>query len=321
MNTRWILLLTAALSGCLKEELPVPAHQAGDAITGQACVGTDYGRQVWYDLGTCTVVGTNGKMDWDLAFECGTEGWHVRLNGSRFMRAASTAQTDIALPLDTTGYGGSWRVDHAAGAPDSTAIGDWRAEHPILVLDLGYTTAGLPAGVRQLRILSVNADGYAFEMSKLDGTDATAFQIAKDPARSYVHFSVLSGTSVPIAPPLGTYDLVFTQYTHEFHDPYQAYLVTGVVNGWSGIRVAGPITGNPGSVALADTTDHPFSRNEDAIGYDWKEYDFDLGTYTVLPERVYIVQDAQGAFLKLHFIDFYNDAGERGCPTFEVEAF
>ncbi len=321
MNTRWMALVAAVLSSCLKEELPVPAHQAGNAMTGQACVGTDYGMQVWYDLGNCTAASTNGKMDWDLAFECATAGWHVRLNGSRFMRAAITVQTDITLPLDTTGSGGSWRVDHASGSPDSTAIGDWRTDHPILALDLGYTTTGLPAGVRQLRILSVDGDGYSFEVSDLDGTGATVFQVAKDPTRSYVHFSVLSGTSVPIAPPLGTYDLVFTQYTHEFHDPYQAYLVTGAVNGASGIRVAGPITGDPSAVVLADTTEHPFSTDEDAIGYDWKEYDFDLGTYTVLPERSYIVQDAQGVFLKLHFLDFYNDAGERGCPTFEVEAF
>ena len=72
------------------------------------------------------------------------------------------------------------------------------------------------------------------------------------------------------------------------------------------------------AVNLSDTLAHPFSLDDDAIGYEWKEYDFDLSVYVMHPERVFIVHDAEGLFHKIHFVDFYNDQGERGCPTFEV---
>ena len=308
-------------SSCLKEELPVPAHVQGDALEGQACIGADYGQQVWFDLSTNSIVSTNSKMDWDLAFECGAEGWQVRVNTSRFMRAVATAQADISQPLDTAGFGTLWRIDHNGGSADSTAIRDWRTDHPVYALDLGYTTAGLPMGVRELQVLSVDANGYSFSIAQMNGSGVQTFTVPKDPMRSYVHFSIASAQVVNIAPPLGTYDLVFAQYSYQFYDPLMAYLVTGATAGFSGTRVARILSDDFTSVDLTDTLDHPFISDEDGIGYDWKEYDFDAGVYTVFPDRVFLVQDAQGLFYKLHFTDFYNDLGERGCPTFEVVAF
>ena len=73
-----------------------------------------------------------------------------------------------------------------------------------------------------------------------------------------------------------------------------------------------------GSVALADTMGHPFSSARDAIGYDWKVYSFETSAYTVRPDRVYIVQDPQGYYLKLRFLDFYSETGQVGCPRFET---
>jgi hypothetical protein len=35
---------------------------------------------------------------------------------------------------------------------------------------------------------------------------------------------------------------------------------------------------------------------------------------------VYIVQDAEGLFYKLQFIDFYSESGQVGCPSFQVVA-
>lgn len=316
-----IAMLGLLLSGCLKEELPVPARATGAMREGRACIGADYGEQLWYDLGSNAVVSANSKLDWDLAFECGAEGWHVRLNGARFMRACPTTLAAIGTPMDTTGFGVRWRIDHPTGSPDSTALRDWRADTPVFALDLGYNTLGLPMGVRQLRVISVDASGYTFELAAMNGSNAQTFTIAKDAARSYVHFRIASGQAVTIAPPRGRYDLVFTQYTHQFYDPYQAYLVTGAVDGFSGARVARLTTDDFAAVRLADTLAHPFTTAEDGVGYDWKEYDFGTSTYTVFPDRVFIVQDSEGLFYKVHFTDFYNDQGERGCPTFEVAAF
>lgn len=314
-----LMALTACLSGCLKDELPVPASDLGPVTLGQACIGTDYSGQIWYDIGTNTIVGSNSKMDWDLAFECGTDGWHVRLNGARFMRAVEKPGDDITQPVDTSGFGPFWRIDHNSGSLDSTAIRDWRTEQPVYTLDLGYNTLGLRMGVRQLRVLSADANGYTFEIAAMNGTNVQTYSVAKDPQRSWTHFRISGGQTVTIAPPQGSYDLVITQYTYQFYDPYTAYLVTGAVNGYSGCRVS-RLTADFAAVTLADTLAHPFTRDEDGVGYEWKEYDFDASLYTVFPDHVFIVQDAEGVYFKLHFTDFYDENGQRGCPKFEVVA-
>ncbi|MEZ4806757.1 MAG: HmuY family protein [Flavobacteriales bacterium] len=310
--------MSVALSGCLKEELPVPRAPRGDAVSVQVCIGADYGAQLWYDIGTNSVTAQNSKQDWDLAFAGGADGWVVRLNSARYMRVVRTGNTDLAQSTDTTGYGPLWRVDHNEGSLDSLAIGDWRSTNEVFVVDLGVNNFGTPLGLRRMKIVSVDASRFTIRFALIDGSGEQEFSIQKDPSRAFVHFSILDGVQRTIAPPDGQYDLVFTQYTYQFYDPYTAYLVTGAVNGFSGLRVAELNTSDFNSIALRDTMEHPFNREEDAVGYDWKEYDFDTSTYEVHPEHCYIVQDREGGFYKLHFVDFYSETGLRGCPRFEV---
>ena len=313
------LLAVIAFSGCMKDELPVPMQPRGGAEECVAHVGTDYANQLWFDLGTHSVVAENSKMDWDLAFECAPDGWQVRLNYSRLMRAHRTLESTITQSTDTTGYGNTWKIDLPNGRPDSMAFGDWRAEHPVFVLDMGYNVSGLPMGLRKVQITGVTGSSFDFQLSDLDGSNIQDFIVQKDPTRAYVHFSFTSGSTVMIAPPLGTYDLVFTQFTEQFYapDPYLSYIVTGTVNGYSGARVA-QLNGDFASFTLADTINNPFSGDEDIIGYDWKDYSFDTGTYVVYSNEVYIVEDREGYFYKLHFIDYYDEQGQRGSPKFEV---
>lgn len=303
----------------MKDELPVPKQPRGNAVECVAHVGSDYGQQLWFDLGTQQVVAQNSKMDWDLAFECAEEGWQVRLNYSRLMRAHRTGQAAITQPTDTTGYGNTWKIDLPNGRPDSMAIGDWRNEHPVFILDMGHDVQGLPMGTVKVQVLSVSASAFTFRTAAADGGNVQEHTVQKDPTRAYVHFKLSSGALVPIAPPLGTYDMVFTQYTEQFYapDPYLSYIVTGTVNGYSGARVA-QLIGDFNTVTLDDTIAHPFSTDEDVIGYDWKDYSFDTGMYEVFSDHIYIVQDREGYFYKLHFIDYYDDQGQRGSPKFEL---
>lgn len=322
MRTNVVIAGLAAafvLSGCMKEELPVPKQPRGGAVECVAHVGTDYANQLWFDLGTQSVVAQNSKMDWDLAFECAPDGWQVRLNYSRLMRAHRAVGSGIEQAEDTTGYGNTWKIDLPNGRPDSMAIGDWRAQQPVFVLDMGYNVQGVPMGLRKVQITSVSGTSFDFRSADLNGSNVHTYTVQKDPTRAYAHFSLASGSAVAIAPPLGAYDMVFTQYTEQFYapDPYLSYIVTGTVNGYSGARVA-QLNGDFASVTLADTINHPFSTDEDIIGYDWKDYSFDTGTYVVYSNQIYIVQDREGYFYKLHFIDYYDEQGQRGSPKFEV---
>ncbi|HMN05300.1 MAG TPA: HmuY family protein [Flavobacteriales bacterium] len=310
--------LAMALAGCMKDELPVPRQPRGGAVECVAHVGPNYDLQLWFDLATYSVVRQNSKMDWDLAFESAPDGWQVRLNYSRLMRAhrSSAAMNE---PTDTVGFGNTWKIDLPDGRPDSVALGDWRQGSPICILDMGYNTSAMPIGLRKIQIIEASATSFTFRTANMDGTNIREHVVQKDPARPYTHFSLAAGEVVHIAPPIGDYDLVFTQYTEQFRppDPYQAYLVTGTLNGYSGARVA-QLSGNFAEVTLDDTLAHPFSLDQDIIGYDWKDYSFDTGLYEVYSDQVYIVQSRSGYFYKLHFVDYYDDQGLKGSPTFEV---
>ena len=306
------------LSSCLKEELPVPTHARGEGRTLDFCLGTGYQDQLWMDLSAGTIVSTNPKAAWDLAFESAPQGWHVMLNGSRLMTVWNMGPTSITTPCDTSGLYAGRRIDAPSGVPDSTAIGDWRNAEDVYMIDLGYGPLGEWLGAKKLRILSVDQTQYVLQIAELDGANLHEVEIQKDPSRSCTSYSFGPGV-LPIEPVIGTWDLVLTQFTHQFYDPWLPYIVTGVLLA-PNTRVAEVHTNDFATVSLADTISHPFSTHRDAIGYDWKTYSFVTSSYTVDPNFVYIVHDTEGYFHKLRFLDFYGSLGQTGCPRFEVVA-
>ena len=62
-----------------------------------------------------------------------------------------------------------------------------------------------------------------------------------------------------------------------------------------------------------------YSSNLDAIGYDWKYYNFEAGSYTVTPGITYVIRNRTGFYYKLRFIGFYNDVGQKGYPSIEYQ--
>lgn len=312
------------LTSCLPDELPVPPRVIGGggdgpAYDAQLCMGMGYGDQIWFDLGTGTEVARNSRMDWDLAFAGHASGQYVRLNGGRLVSAYTTTQTAIDQPTDTTGFGPGWKWDHSEGSPDSLAIGRWwEAPGTVYVIDLGKNLFGVALGLRKLQVLEMTADAFTIRVAQLNGSGLQEHVVQKDPMRRYVHFNIRTGQQVAIAPVDGAYDILFTSYNHQFYDPYMTYSVNGVLNGFSGARVTRLVQSNFAAVSLNDTIAHPFSRVEDAIGYDWKEYSFNSNSYVVYPEKVFIVHTDDGAFYKVRFIDFYDASGTQGCPRFEV---
>jgi len=62
-----------------------------------------------------------------------------------------------------------------------------------------------------------------------------------------------------------------------------------------------------------------FTNEQNEIGYNWKLYNFTSQSYIVKSDITYIISDIDGRYFKLHFIDFYNDNGEKGNPKFEIQ--
>ena len=309
-------LVLLGFSSCLKEELPVPARERGAAMTLQTCMGPGYQDQLWLDVRTGEVVSTNVKTAWDLAFESTVDGWRIYLNGSKMMTAWNIGPVDITAQHDTLGMAAGRRIDAPSGHRDSTAFGDWRGQDDVYIVDLGFDAIGLPQGLRKFRFHTVSATEFTFEVARLNGTQLTSVTVPKDPSRSFTCYRSDVGV-VPIEPERNDWDLVVTQYTHQFYEPFQPYIVAGLLSA-PGVRVAEMNVTDFDAVTLGDTLAHPFNDARDAIGYDWKTYIFESASYEIDLTRVYIVKDAEGYFFKLRFIDFYSEQGQVGCPRFEV---
>ena len=312
------LSLSVFLFACEKEELPILAYNRGDVSTASIGMGPTYKNQLFYKLATESIVSTNDKAEWDLAFDCTSE--HIFLNSSKLMYAWNTGQTSMSSVTDTTGLDANKKWDSPTGMSDSTAIGDLASLlHQVFIINRGYNDIGTHQGFRKMMVQSAGSGSYTFTYSNLDGTATNTKTITASSTHNKIYYSFTTNSEVAIEPAKNNYDLLFTQYTQTFYDPLQSYLVTGVFINPYYTRVSKITNKTFNDIALSDTTSHPFSNYVNSIGYDWKVYDFGTSLYVVDANYCYIISDNEGFFWKLHFIDFYNELGIKGYPKFEFK--
>jgi hypothetical protein len=312
------MLILFLLSSCEKAELPVPAHDPGDVITSSVKMESDYRYQLYFDIETNSLVKQNHKTDWDLGFETSATGYNVILNTSKLMFAANTQQSNFANIVDTAGLTFKW--DGAAGTMDSTAIGNWISSQKIYVIDRGYNEVGAHQGFKKIIFQSVNTVEYQVRFANLDGTSDVTMSIPKDSNYNFTFLS-LNGNLASVQPPKENWDLAFTQYTNIFYDetPITPYLVAGCLSNRNNVEVAQVFNKDFNNITIADVNNYPFSTNINTIGYSWKEYDFNTSTYIIYYTKNYIIKSTEGKYYKLHFIDFYDNLGIKGTPTFEFQ--
>jgi len=315
-----LLFLVILAFSCSKEELPVPKHERGDTITNSVTMGSDYRYQLFFDLETNKTVSKNKKSIWDLGFETSSTGFHVILNTAKAMFVANTQQVDFFAITDTIGLNFTW--DETSGNIDSTGIGDWKNTQNVYVLDRGYSSDGTHLGFKKIVFISVNATEYSVKFANLDGTNEITKQIIKDANYNFTFLSLDNGGKIKtIEPPKEDWDFVFTQFTNIFYDqnPPLPYIVTGVIINRNKVEVAKDFTKEYKDVSSSDIPGYTFSTSINTIGYDWKYYAFSESKYITHPYQNYIIKTTEGKYYKLHFIDFYDNLGEKGTPTFEFQ--
>jgi len=140
-----------------------------------------------------------------------------------------------------------------------------------------------------------------------------------------VLFSISNPLEVISEPDRSNWDLLFTQYTTllftDEGDPYP-YLVTGVLLNPALVLIAMDSITAYDDISFEKAQSMDFSKQADGIGYLWKEYDFDDGSYTVNSKIIYVIRDTRGFLYKLRFKDFYkllNNRLQKGYPSFEYQ--
>lgn len=317
MNKLIYIVLLVFLFSCKKEEIPVAKHLAGDIITNSFEMGTDYKKQAFFDLNTNSFISENIKTSWDLGFESSESGSHIILNSANFMFVGKVIGSSFNSITDTTGL--EWHCDDPSGNFNSTAIGDWQNDNAVYVVNRGSDHLGISRGFCKIEFQSVTAIDYTFRIANLDGSLEEQVVVNKDSNYNYIALSCDTRTSVSIEPHKESWDIQFTQYTHIFTDLDHEYLVTGVLTNRNNVQVAQVFDKSYSDISFGDVGSYSFSSDINLIGYDWKFYDFSVGSYTINLNQNYIVKTTEGLYYKIHFIDFYNGQGDKGTPVFEIQ--
>ncbi|MCX6248742.1 MAG: hypothetical protein NTW10_13540 [Bacteroidetes bacterium] len=325
-----LIILSLALHSCFKKDEAVPVHPRGPVKTDTIAMTDTYKYQVYFDLASGTTVSTNIRTASDLGFEGSEEGWKIILNTSDFMKVADLGLIPFGQSHDTSGM--KWKFDKSDGSADSLAFGKWFSIingdtvslNHVYAVDRGLDNLGIPLGFYQLVFDSLKHGTYYFRSAQLSGNNVHAGSVKKDPSVNFVWYSFSSGGSVvKLEPPKNAYDLLFTQYTTLLYTSVgeaYPYLVTGVLLNRNGVEAIKDSTHNFSTVTLQDVMNTPLSVSLDAIGYDWKTFNFDAGSYTVRTNIFYVIRDKSGYFYKLRFVAYYNNLGEKGYPVVEYQA-
>lgn len=306
------------LSSCWKEEIPVEEFDRGDVREFTMAVGENYGNQVWFDLETEQVVKTGAKEIWDISLKIENGLLVVRQNTSLSSSAYTTEIADWNSVTQVPS-GAVFRYDESSGGTDSLAIGVIHDFSKIWIIDRGYDAMGQMQGKLKFRILSFSGNEVQLEHSALNGTNHTTATVYVEESYNCTGYSFVTGERILHEPEDTAWDLCFTQYTHMFYDPYQPYLVVGVLANGGQVEVAEWNDADFEAISGEDAAGMVYSGRVDEIGYDWKVYNFDTQLYHVDSRKVYILRTAQDVVYKLRFIDFYNSSGVRGFPRFEMQ--
>ena len=313
----YLAIVFLFFTSCEKDEIPVEPHTAGDVTAKKVEMGSLYADQIWYDIEQGTEVSRNPKTIWDLAFENTENGWHILLNSANRMQAALTNDTNLETISDTLGLQFSW--DSHTGNLDSTGIGDWKTTSNLYVLDRGKDEIGKSLGLAKVLFDSVSSTHFYFRYADFDGKVWKNASIKKDSSYVYSYFSFTEESQILVSPPKQDWDICFTQYTYIYYymNPVVAYLVTGVTLNPTNALSAQVFDKPFKNITLDDMNNYEVKSRIDNIGFDWKTYDFDAGYYITHPDKNYIFRVKSGKMYKIHFLDWYNDQGEKGTASFE----
>jgi hypothetical protein len=305
---------TAVFSSCIKEESAVTPHLSGDVITRGIPMSSDYIYQIFYNLEKDSIIAQNQRFEWDIAIQTGEKDGYVHVNQAKFMSAWVSEDINLNQASDTIGLYKKLTFD-CANVVDTPAIGDiHECINKVIYVDMGYDKFGDNIGIRKMQIEHISDKVLKINHSDIKGKDIQSETVTLDTDYNAAFFSFSKNKTVNVEPPKEDWDLAFTQYVHKFYNPYQPYLVTGVLLNPHNTVAAKDSSLTFDKIDRQVAQDFKMSNKTDVIGYDWKS--FINNTYSIRSHVNYIIRDSKGFYYKLHFIDFYDERGNKGFPKF-----
>ncbi|NNK79921.1 MAG: hypothetical protein HKO93_00360 [Flavobacteriales bacterium] len=310
-----LLSVLVLFSSCEKDEIPVeyvPELIEQGAFTSQLDMSSDYRFRLYYDIETDSVIAFHQKTDWDLSFACGPTEDRIRLNDSKLMllwKVEGASLEDL-----TAVQGNGPLLDTSDGL--ICATDGWVDAEAVYVIDRGFDEAGVPQGRYKVEFISVDADSYVIRYAELASNTIFEAVIEKDPSRNEIQFSFDSGVQL-LEPAKEDWDLLFTHYTFYFEEEEIPYLVAGVLLNPYLVQAQALDIYDFEAIDEIYLSDIQLTDRRDIIGYDWKYFDLDSETYSVV-DNAFAIRTPEGSLFKLQFTSFVDAEGERGAPAFRA---
>lgn len=322
----YILFILFTLSACFEEDkmvLPYP----GEVTTITHNI-SDY--QSYFDFETNNVVKINHINEWDMAFGCSVNSWHVRVNSGYELFVLISELNNIDDPFQNTGNE-EWKYDNPVGNPDSSAVGVWcdTTVFPYLSKGLIYILAKKDAegntNYIQFQMIAADSVSYTMKYRKSSESKVHHVEIQKSDSVNFTYFSFYNHTQKNLEPANDSYDIIFMPYydlVYGIVDFPLPYRVRGVILNNSRVEALMVTTVPYESITYQDIVPADFVCEQNLIGWDWKDVKIDFAggtaTYNVLTNRVYLVKTFEGNYYKMRFLS-YTLNGIYGYPRFEYE--
>ena len=322
-NIYFILFASLFLFACEKEEKPV-APASKTALT--AGLGSQYENSIYFNVLSGQFVMTVGHELWDLNFTGDPQSHAIFLNSSNFLFAKEMGAVPFETVSDTSGIN-PWKYDYPTGNETKTALynlfnEDGTSTQKVFILDKGVDKKGKSNGFVKVMGVESNATFTSIRIAELDNSFDTIVSVTKNADFRQMPYELDFFTKVNAEPISNNWHLFFSQYT-DFDLTAEGdtipYLVRGALINHQQIE-AGQYSGNKtfDEINKSDALNTELSNDQNAIGYRWKTFEFDSGTYVVDDTQYFILKEKSGNYYKLRFVGFYNDLGEKGYPKFEI---
>lgn len=328
-HTLYILMLLFIITSCEQPEEPVVLPKA-QGIKFSYSMGSTYQTQVYASL-------ENGYIksvpltSWDLAFDCEPNSKNIYLNGGAGMLIAETGRDKyFTSPPQLSQL--NWKWDASSGTRDSLAFRNWHyngvSRNLVYIIDRGSI---YPDQERyfQLKVKACNEDGFWIEWADMYSQQLTLMFLPRDFSKVQVYFSFNhGGCYVNHEPDKKQWDLCFLTYRSVYYqfNPPLLYSVAGVFTNTYQLSALADSSGVKHflDVNVEDFNGKKLNNNRDAIGFDWKVPVFSGSgvTYRTRDYVTYYIRRresrANDKLFKVRFIDFYDQSGNKGTPTFET---
>jgi hypothetical protein len=319
----YLCVILFLVASCERAELPVklPPKPIEALRVLQVDLGEDYSLQKYINLfDTPSVKSSFETNNWDLSFECGKYGFRIFQNGGKGILTAEVGSEYLTRLGSNNTL--KWQFD-AAGGGDSIALLNWcdskfTSNKKVYAIDLGI---GNSPRYFQFKVLSVNENQYELEVANARGEEIKQVVVGKNNNKHLVYYNFSTNRVLDQEPEINNWHFSFLRYRfiyYEFTPPLQ-YIVTGIFINPNTISVAVDSTLIFENINLETVTNLTFSTRRDAMGFDWKIYDFNSGMYLTRKYVNYIIKLNQPipTYYKLRFTDFYSSVGLKGSPKFE----